>query len=81
MSWVSRAARRSRLPALLAAAVVAAGAVVALLQPAPADGYLDPNGTGPTGSRALADLLTARGQRVLRCLPRQARAPPRDQWS
>jgi hypothetical protein len=77
MSRVSRAARRWWLPALLAAAVVAAGAVVALLQPAPADGYLDPNGTGPTGSRALADLLTARGQRVLRASePPSAGAAP-----
>jgi hypothetical protein len=77
MSRVSHAARRWRLPALLAAAVVAAGAIVVLLQPAPADGYLDPNGTASTGSRALADLLTARGQRVLRVtVPPGAGAAP-----
>ena len=57
MSRVADAARRWRLPALLAVAVIAAGTVVALLQPAPAGGYLDPNGTSSTGSRALADLL------------------------
>jgi hypothetical protein len=76
MSQVSHAARRWRLPALLAAAVVAAGVVVALLQPGPADGYLDPDGTGPTGSHALADLLTARGQRVLRVSAPPSAAPP-----
>lgn len=63
---MSRAARRWRLPALLAVAVVAAGAVVALLQPAPASEALDPGSTSQTGGHALADLLTARGQRVLR---------------
>ena len=77
MSRVPPAARRWRRPALLAAAVVAAGAIVVLLQPAPADGYLDPDGTGATGSHALADLLTARGQRVLRVpVPPSADAAP-----
>jgi hypothetical protein len=77
MSRVPRAARRWRLPALLAAAVVAAGTIVVLLQPAPADGYLDPDGTGATGSHALADLLTGRGQRVLRVsVPPSAGAAP-----
>jgi len=77
MSRMSREARRWRRPALLAAAVVAAGALVVLLQPAPADGFLDPDGTGSTGSHALADLLTARGQRVLRAtVPPSAVAVP-----
>jgi hypothetical protein len=67
MIRVSRAASsRWWLPALLAGAVVGAGILIALLQPAPSGGYLDPNGTSPTGSHALADLLAARGQRVLR---------------
>ena len=66
MSRVLRSARGWWLPAVLALGVVVAGVVIALLQPAPANGYLDPNGTSPTGSRALADLLTARGQRVVR---------------
>jgi hypothetical protein len=77
MNRVSHAARRWRVPALLAAAVVAAGAVVALLQPAPASGSLDPDGTGSAGGRALADLLTARGQRVVRVsVPPAAAAAP-----
>lgn len=65
MSLPSRAVRRWRLPALLAAGVVAAGVVIALLQPSAA-AYLDPSGTDPTGGHALADLLAARGQRVVR---------------
>lgn len=78
MSPVLRTARGWWLPALLALAVVVAGVVIALLQPAPANGYLDPNGTGPTGSRALADLLAARGQRVVRVTaPPSASAAPR----
>jgi hypothetical protein len=62
---------------VLALGVVVAGVVIALLQPAPANGYLDPNGTSPTGSRALADLLTARGQQVVRVTaPPSASAAP-----
>jgi hypothetical protein len=77
VSRLLRTARGWRLPALLALAVVAAGVVIALLQPAPANGYLDPDGTGPTGSRALADLLTARGERVVRVTaPPSASAAP-----
>jgi hypothetical protein len=58
-------ARRWRLPVVLGLAVLAAGAVIALLQPSPSN-YLDPNDTGPSGGHALADLLAARGQRVIR---------------
>jgi hypothetical protein len=66
---------RWRWPALAALAVIAAGAVIALLQPPPAAGVLDPNGTGATGGHALADLLTARGQHVLRTqVPERAAA-------
>ena len=57
---------RWRWPAVAALAVIAAGAVIALLQPPPATAVLDPNGTGSAGGRALADLLTARGQHVFR---------------
>jgi len=77
VSRVLRSARGWWLPALLALGVVVAGVVIALLQPAPANGYLDPNGTSPTGSRALADLLTARGQQVVRvAAPPSASAAP-----
>lgn len=62
---MSRAIRRWRLPGLLAACVLAAGVLIALLQPSPA-GYLDPSSTDPTGGHALADLVTARGQQVVR---------------
>lgn len=65
MSRPSQAIRRWRVPALLAAGVIAAGVLIALLQPSPA-GYLDPGSTDPAGGRALADLVTARGQQVVR---------------
>jgi hypothetical protein len=72
----SSAIRRWRLPALLGAGVLAAGVVIALLQPSPA-GYLDPSGTDSTGGRALADLAAARGQQVLRTsAPASASAGP-----
>ncbi len=70
MNRASQAVRRWRLPALLGAGVLAAGVVIALLQPSPA-GYLDPSGTDSSGGRALADLVAARGQQVIR-----ASAPP-----
>jgi hypothetical protein len=59
-----RVLRRWRWLALIAALVVGAGVASALLQPSGATGYLDPGDAGPTGGRALADLLSARGQRV-----------------
>jgi hypothetical protein len=57
---------RWRWPAIAALAVIAAGALIALLQPPAATAVLDPNGTDASGGHALADLLTARGQHVLR---------------
>jgi hypothetical protein len=56
---------RWRWPVALALLVLAAGAVIALLQPSPTV-YLDPDSTGPAGGHALADLVTARGARVIR---------------
>jgi hypothetical protein len=53
-----------RLPILLGLAVLAAGVVIALLQP-PAANYLAPGDTSPDGGHALFDLLTARGQHVV----------------
>jgi hypothetical protein len=54
-----------RWPALAAAGVLAAAVVIALLQPSQT-GYLDPSGTDPSGGHALSDLVTNRGQLVVR---------------
>jgi hypothetical protein len=62
----SRVIRAWRWPALAAAVVIVAGVVIALLQPSQTSGYLDPGDATPTGGRALAALLTARGQQVVR---------------
>ena len=61
---VADTVRRWRLPVAVVLLVLAAGAVIALLRPSPPV-YLDPGGTGPSGGHALADLATARGQRVI----------------
>jgi len=58
--------RRLRFPLAVAALILLAGTAVALLQPHPGAGYLDPHDTGPFGSRALAELLAHRGEHVLR---------------
>ncbi len=63
MSRAGRVIRRWRWLAIIVAVAAGAAAVSVLLQP-PATGYLDPGGTGPTGGRALADLLAERGQQV-----------------
>jgi hypothetical protein len=76
MNRATRAGRRWLLPAALGTGVIIAGVVVALLQPSAAGGDLDPNGTGPTGSHALAALLTARGQRISRVSAPPATAAP-----
>lgn len=62
---MSETAKRWGWPAGLALAVLAAGVIIALLQPSPSV-YLDPDSTGPDGGHALADLLQARGQQVVR---------------
>jgi hypothetical protein len=57
--------RRWRVPAGIGVFVVLAVIVVTLLQsPGPVQGYLSPQGTGPFGARALADILAGRGHRV-----------------
>ena len=76
MSRASRSGAGWRLPVALGAAVLLAGAVIALLQSSPNGGDLDPTGTGPTGSHALAALLTARGQQVQRVSAPPATTPP-----
>jgi hypothetical protein len=56
---------RWRLPAILGLCVIAAGVLIALLQPSSqSSGVLDPNSTGSDGAHALADLITSRGQHV-----------------
>lgn len=60
-------ASRWRVPAVLAGCVVAAGVIIALLQPSAApSGYLDPGSTSADGAHALADLAAGRGQHVER---------------
>jgi hypothetical protein len=54
-----------RWPALVVAGVLAAAAIVALLQPRQT-GYLDPGGTDPAGGHALSDIMASRGQVVIR---------------
>jgi hypothetical protein len=52
---------------VLAGCVVAAGVIIALLQPSAApSGYLDPGSTSADGAHALADLAAGRGQHVKR---------------
>jgi hypothetical protein len=59
--------RRWRLPLALVVLILLAGSVIALLQPAQMiTGYLDPAGTDATGAHALADILTERGDTVIR---------------
>jgi Domain of unknown function (DUF4350) len=57
--------RAWRTPLAIVVFVLLAGTAIALLQPAPGlIGYLSPDSTGPEGTHALADLLTARGHPV-----------------
>lgn len=60
------AVRRWRWPVGLALLVLAAGVVIALLQPSSPTQYLDPGSTASDGGHALADLVAARGQHVIR---------------
>lgn len=59
--------RRWRVPLALAAVILLGGIVIALLQPGAAiTAYLDPSGTGTTGAHAIADILSGRGDTVIR---------------
>jgi hypothetical protein len=59
--------RRWRVPLALVALILLGGTVTALLKPAAAiTGYLDPAGTDAPGARALADILSDRGDKVVR---------------
>jgi hypothetical protein len=58
--------RRLRFPLVIAAVILAGGALVVLLQPRSATAYLDPGDPGPTGGRALAQILGERGHAVVR---------------
>jgi Domain of unknown function (DUF4350) len=71
-----RSRNRWRSPLVIAAIVVLGGIAVALLAPRPAapSGYLDPDSTQPTGTRALNDLLAGRGTQVVRVASAQAAA-------
>jgi hypothetical protein len=61
--------RRWRGPAVLVALVLLGGIVIALLQPtAVITGYLDPAGTDTTGAHAITDLLSNRGDTVIRAI-------------
>lgn len=56
--------RRWRAPIAISAIVVLAGFGIALLQPPPANGYLNPASTAALGTHALAGILAQRGLRV-----------------
>jgi hypothetical protein len=59
--------RRWRVPLALVAIIVLGGIVIALLQPgSPVTGYLDPSGTDTIGAHAIADILSGRGDTVIR---------------
>jgi hypothetical protein len=60
----STIARRWRVPLIIVAIVIAGGALIAWLQPSQASGYLDPGNADPSGGRALAAILTQRGERL-----------------
>lgn len=61
--------RKWRVPLALVTLILLGGTVIALLQPgAAATGYLDPAGTGTTGAHAVTDLLSARGDTVIRAI-------------
>ena len=57
--------RQLRLPLVIAAVILAGGALVALLQPHPSARYLDPGDPGPFGARALSQILAQRGHAVV----------------
>lgn len=67
--------RRWRVPLALVALILLGGTVIALLKPtAVITGYLDPAGTDAPGARALADILSDRGDKVVRVVTPAAAA-------
>jgi hypothetical protein len=59
--------RRCRVPLALVGLILLGGTATALLKPtAVITGYLDPAGTDAPGARALADILSDRGDKVVR---------------
>jgi hypothetical protein len=65
--WVTslRRQRRWRAWLVIALVIIAGGTIIALLQRPPANAYLNPDSTGPTGTHALADVLTKLGHNVV----------------
>ena len=61
--------RRWRVPLALAAVILLGAIAIALLQPGAAvTGYLDPSSTDTTGAHAIADILSGRGDTVIRAV-------------
>jgi hypothetical protein len=61
--------RTWRVPLALVALILLGGTVIALLQPGVVvTGYLDPAGTGTTGAHAITDILSDRGDTVIRAI-------------
>jgi hypothetical protein len=71
--------RMWRVPLAIVALILLGGTVIALLQPGVVvTGYLDPAGTGTTGAHAITDLLSDRGDTVIRAItPAAAEAAAR----
>jgi hypothetical protein len=60
---------RWRVPLALAAVILLGAIAIALLQPGAAvTGYLDPSSTDTTGAHAIADILSGRGDTVIRAV-------------
>jgi hypothetical protein len=68
-----------RVPLAIVALILLGGTVIALLQPGVVvTGYLDPAGTGTTGAHAITDILSDRGDTVIRAItPAAAEAAAR----
>jgi hypothetical protein len=61
--------RKWRVPLAIVALILLGGTVIALLQPGVVvTGYLDPAGTGSTGAHAITDILSDRGDTVIRAI-------------
>jgi hypothetical protein len=61
--------RRWRVPLALGVVILLGGIAIALLQPGAAStAYLDPSGTDTSGAHAIADILSGRGDTVIRAI-------------